>query len=591
MRFDSGAGAGYRSRAMVEVPPTAIPATAELPAAAALRAEERRRRDWLAGRARLARVPLGLAIGSGFLAGLLAVAQALLLARLIAGAVAGAGLAELLPAAGMAVLAFAARAAFGAASDIAGAAAASRVKRAVRAELVAALGQLGPSWLKARRSGSVVTTLVEQVETIDGFVARYLPVQALAAAVPLALLVPAFMIDAGAGWILLAAGALVPVALAAVGWRTGAAARRQMAGMQRMGGVFLDRLQGLTTLKLFGAERRELEHLRAVADGYRASTMSVLRLAFLSSTVLELLAMGSLALVAGRTAGAMIEGSLGLEAGLFLLIVVPDVFQPLRRLGQHYHDRAAAVGAAAGMLEILDAAAALPSGLPLARLESAPSLTFEDVRLVHPGGRRPALDGASFRIMAGETVALVGESGAGKSSVLALLLGSERPTGGRILVDGHSVSGPVLRQSVAWAGQSPRVLAATLADNLRLGRPDASDSEVRAAAEACRVADFADRLPQGLETVVGEGGRGLSGGEARRVALARAFLRDAPLILLDEPTANLDRDSEAEVLDAIDRLRVGRTVLIATHSPEVVRRADRVIRIAGGRVVEDGAGG
>jgi len=580
---------------MVEVLPSAISDAADTTPAATLRAEERRRRRWLADRARPARALLAAAIGAGFLAGLLAVLQAFLLARLIAAAIMGAGPEALLPTAGLAALAFVARAALGAAADVAAAAAASRVKRAVRGELVAALGRLGPSWLKSRRSGAVAATVIEQVESIDGYVARYLPVQALASAVPVALLVPAFLVDAGTGWILLAAGALVPLALAVVGWRTGAAARRQMTRMQRMSGVFLDRLQGLATLKLFGAAERELGHLRAVADDYRASTMAVLRLAFLSSTLLELLAVGSLALVAGRAAGAIIEGSLGLHAGLFLLILVPELFQPLRRLGQHYHDRAAALGAAAGMLEILDAAAALPADGSDERLAAAPAVTFETVRLDYPGGRRPALDGAGFRIAAGETVALVGESGAGKSSVLALLLGAERPTGGRILVDGRVVAGPALASSIAWAGQAPRIVAASLADNLRLGRPGASDAEVRAAAQACRVTDFADRLPQGLDTLVGEGGRGLSGGEARRVALARAFLRDAPLLLLDEPTANLDRDSEAAVLDAIDRLRPGRTVLIATHSPAVIGRADRVIRVAAGRVVaataEDATGG
>lgn len=576
---------------MVEVPPSTVPAAPDQPAVAVLRVEERRRRRWLSGRARLARWPLAAAIAAGFVAGLLAVLQAWLLARLIAGAIAGAGLDGLLPTAGLAMLAFAVRAALGAASELVGAAAASRVKQALRADLIAALGRLGPSWLKSRRSGAVAATVIEQVETIDGYVGRFLPVQALAAAVPVALLVPAFLVDAGAGWILLAAGALVPVALAVAGWRTGVAARRQMTRMQRMSGVFLDRLQGLATLRLFGAAERELGHLRAVADGYRASTMAVLRLAFLSSTVLELLAVGSLALVAGRAAGALIEGSLGLQAGLFLLILVPELFQPLRRLGQHYHDRAAALAAAAGMLEILDAAAALPANGGGERLGHAPEVVFEDVCLAYPGGRRPALDGASFRIAAGETVALVGESGAGKSSVLALLLGNERPTGGRILVDGRAVAGPVLAPSIAWAGQAPRIVAASLVENLRLGRPDASTAEVRAAAEACRVAGFTDGLPDGLETVVGEGGRGLSGGEARRVALARAFLRDAPLVLLDEPTANLDRDSEAAVLDAIDRLRPGRTVLIATHSPEVIRRADRVIRITAGRVAEVSADG
>lgn len=575
---------------MVEVASSPASETEDLPSA--LRAEERRRARWLKAQSRSARVPLILTTVAGFAGGLLAVAQAFLLARLIATAIAGAGLVALWPTAGLAVLAIVARAGLGAVSEIVAQSAASQVKRTVRADLVAALSRLGPSWLKSRRSGAVTATVMEQVETLDGFVARWLPVQALAVAIPIALLVPAFMVDAGSGWILLAAGALVPVAMGVAGWRTGAAARRQMTVLRRMSGVFLDRLQGLTTLKLFGAADRELEQLGRVADAYRASTMAVLRIAFLSSTVLELLAVGALALVAGRIGGALLSGGglsrggLSLEAGLFLLILVPEVFQPLRRLGQHYHDRAAAVGAAEAMLEVFDAAAALPEAGASLSLEGAPEIVFDGVALAYPGSRRPALSGADFRIAPGETVALVGESGAGKSSILSLLLGHERPTAGTVRVAGRNVEGPVLRVSIAWAGQAPRIVAGTLADNIRLGRPDASDEAVQDAAVACRVSDFATRLPDGLETVVGEGGRGLSGGEARRVALARAFLRDAPLVLLDEPTANLDRDSEAAVLDAIDRLRVGRTVLIATHSPEVVRRADRAIRVDAGRVAE-----
>jgi len=555
------------------------------------RAEERRRERWLTGRTRPARALLAVAMAAGFAAGLLAIAQAFLLARLIAGAIDGQALDRLLPVAGLAVLAFALRAALGAVSEIAAAAAASRVKRAVRADLVAALARLGPSWLKPRRSGTVAAAAIEQVETLDGFVARYLPIQALATALPVALLVPAFLVDAGSFWILLACGALVPAVMGLVGWRTATAARRQMTVLRRMGGVFLDRLQSLTMLKLFGAAERELERIREVADAHRASTMAVLRMAFLSSTALELLAMAALALVAGRGAAALLSGDaeLTLEAALFLLILVPEVFQPLRRLGQHYHDRAAAVAAAEGLLEIIEAAASLPPEPPPLRLDAAPDIVFEAVSLAYPGGRRPALEAVDLRVAAGETVALVGESGAGKSSILALLMGAERPTAGAIRVAGHAVDGPVLRPSIAWAGQAPRIVAGTLAENLRLGRSDASDAAVCAAADSCRVSDFTAAWPQGLETVVGEGGRGLSGGEARRVALARALLRDAPLVLLDEPTANLDRDSEAAVLDAIDRLRAGRTVLIATHAPAVIARADRVIRVDAGRVVEGGA--
>jgi len=521
-------------------------------------------------------------------AGLLAVPQAWLLAGLIATLLSGTPAAGLMTPTVLVVGVLAVRAALSALAEIQASAAAQRVKAQVRAELTKALAKLGPAWLAARPSGAVTATVVDLTEALDGYVARFLPIQVLAVVLPLAFLVPVFLIDVGTGWILAIAGACVPVAMGVVGWRTAATARAQMTAMARAGGYFLDRLQGLATLKLFGEIEREAGRIAAVADDLRRRTMAVLRLAFLSSTALELLASGALAVVAIRLGAGMIDGSgtVAAREALFLLILIPEIFLPLRRLGQHYHDRAAAMAGAEAMLELLDAADAMPEESGNDRLAMPPALVFEGVSLIRQDGRRASLDAVSFTAGAGETVALVGESGAGKSSILAILLGTERPTAGRILVDGVPVAGVALRPSVAWAGQSPRVLAASLADNLRLGCPDAPVENLLTALAAVRLDQWADALPDGLDTMIGEGGRGLSGGEARRLGLARTMVRDAPLVLLDEPTANLDRTSEAAMLDALDRLRAGRTVIIATHSPAVIERADRIVRLARGRVIE-----
>jgi ABC-type transport system involved in cytochrome bd biosynthesis fused ATPase/permease subunit len=327
--------------------------------------------------------------------------------------------------------------------------------------------------------------------------------------------------------------------------------------------------------------------MRAVSDDLRRRTMGVLRLAFLSTTALELLASLALALVAVHLADGLIGGGMDLAVGLFLLILVPEVFQPLRRLGAHYHDKAAAVGAAEAILEVLDAAEVVPAdGDPMV-LSGPPRIVFDDVSLAYPGGRRAALEAVTLEIAPGEVVALVGASGSGKSSLLALLLGLRRPSAGAIRVDGRTLEGRALIASTAWAGQAVRILSATLRDNLILGRPDADDGAVASAVAAAGLGAVVDRLPEGLETRIGEGGRMLSGGEARRVALARALVRAAPLVLLDEPTANLDADSEAAVLAALRTLASGRTVIVATHSPAVMAMADRVVRLERGRPVAE----
>lgn len=577
---------------MVEISASGPAPTAAAPPASTAgdRSADRRRTAWLKRLAAGRRTALVAMVGIGLLAAAVAVAQAWVIAGLISDAIGGAGFGTLWPAASIALALIVLRGTLAVVSDLVGASASHRIRQRVRGEVLAALADLGPAWFDRRASGAVTTTAVDQVEALDGFIARFYPAQILAAAVPVALLVPVFLVDPPSGWMLLAAGALTPLVMGLVGWRTGVHARSQMTAMKRAGGYFLDRLQGLATLKLFGEIDRERDRMRAVSDDLRRRTMSVLRLAFLSSTALELLSSLALALVAVHLAGSLLQGvGPGLAEGLFLLILVPEIFQPLRRLGVHYHDRAAAVGAAEALLDILDAAEALPATAAPLTLAGAPALSFQGLSLAYPGGRRAALDDVTFEAAPGEVVALVGESGSGKSTLLSVLLGLRTPSAGRVLVDGMALDGRALVPSLAWAGQRVRILSATLRDNLTLGRPGADDAALADALAAASLGPVVGRMPGGLETVVGEGGRMLSGGEARRVALARALVRDAPLVLLDEPTANLDPDSEAAVLFALRRLAQGRTVLVATHSAAVVALAHRVVRLERGRVVENRA--
>jgi ATP-binding cassette subfamily C protein CydD len=361
-----------------------------------------------------------------------------------------------------------------------------------------------------------------------------------------------------------------------------------------MSAYFLDRLQGLTTLRLFGRAEAEVDNIAQAADAFRDGTMRVLRIAFLSSASLEFFASVAVAVVATYV-GLGLLGHIGwgtapgltLFSGLFVLLMAPAFFQPLRMLAAYYHDRMAAIGAAEGLAEMLDAppeeAATGTAPMPAGALD----IVFDDVSVAFEGGARSAIQGVSLRIAPGDHIALTGMSGAGKSTLLSLLLGFRRPDSGRILINGTDLAAidpEDLRRRIAWIGQAPVLFHGTLRDNIRLGRPDADDAAVDRAAAEARVTEFAAALPQGLDTPVGERGVGLSGGQAQRIALARAFLKDAPLVLLDEPTASLDRDTEAEILESIRRLARGRTILVATHSPAAMAIAGRRILLDQGRV-------
>ncbi|HEY0206441.1 MAG TPA: thiol reductant ABC exporter subunit CydD [Acetobacteraceae bacterium] len=472
-------------------------------------------------------------------------------------------------AAGFACLSLA-RAWLGVAADAAGVSAGVSARRRLRSGVMAGLLAAGPAVLRNRQAGELAGAAVDRIEALDGLFARWLPAASLAVAGPALVLLAALLADPWAALILLGAGLLVPVGMALAGLGAAAASQRQFVAMDRLQSRFLDRMRGIATIVLAGRAEDEAVRLQADAADLSRRTLRVLRVAFLSSAVLDLAAAAALVLLAVHYATALQGGALQTVPAIFQLVLVAEFFAPLRVFAAVYQDRLQA-GTAAADLAALPAAPAA-DGPPVAtRTVEATGVTvaFENVSFTWDAARGPVLDGLSFRIPAGETVVLVGPSGAGKSTILELLLGFARPDAGRITINGADVASIVpaaLARMTAWIGQHPVIFAGTIRDNIRFGREDASDADVQAAARAARISQFADALPLGLDTPVGEGGYGLSGGQAQRIAIARAFVRNAPLLLLDEPTAHLDPATESDVLDSLSRLALGRTVILASHS-------------------------
>jgi ATP-binding cassette subfamily C protein CydD len=378
--------------------------------------------------------------------------------------------------------------------------------------------------------------------------------------------------------------------MALIGKAAGALARSQYAQMQRLGAHFLDVMQGLTTLKLFNRSRYQLTTIGRMADQFRDATLRVLRVAFLSAFMLEMLATLSVAIVAVEISLRLLNGGLGFEQALFLLVIAPEFYLPLRSLGARFHNSTTGTAAAKRIFEVLEtpAPARAAARVPI---PAASAIQFEAVSVIYESGQRPSLTEVSFCLQPGEHVALVGVSGSGKSTIGALLLKFITPTSGTIRVGGVNLGDlddDEWRRRIAWVSQKPFLFNLSIADNIRIGNPAATQEDVISAARDAAAHDFVLRFPQGYETLCGERGFRLSGGQLQRIALARAFLKAAPILLLDEATAHLDPQTEESIQSAIDRLARGRTVLFAAHRLATVVRADRILVLDGGRVVEQG---
>ncbi|WP_329396154.1 thiol reductant ABC exporter subunit CydD [Streptomyces lydicus] len=473
-------------------------------------------------------------------------------------------------------------------------------KSELRMRLVERAARLGPGTRTASaagggtgardlemRTGELTTLATRGIDALDDYFSRYLPQLGLAVVVPVAVLARIVTGDWISALTIVLTLPLIPLFMVLIGWATQSRMDRQWRLLARLSGHFLDVVEGLPTLKVFGRAKAQAEAIRTITGDYRRATLRTLRIAFLSSFALELLATLSVALVAVGIGMRLVHGELDLTTGLMVLVLAPEAYLPLRQVGAQYHAAAEGLAAAEEVFAVLEAP------LPAAGTAPAPdgtALAVEDLVVRHPGRNADSLPATSFEVRPGETVALVGPSGAGKSTLLNVLLGFTAPFEGRALVDGRdiaSLSPDSWRQRIAWVPQHPHLFAGTLAENVRLARPDAADAEVRTALADAGALEFVDALPDGMATRLGEAGAGLSAGQRQRLALARAFLADRPILLLDEPTANLDGETEEAVVAAVRRLAAGRTVLLVVHRPALLAVADRVVRLADPATAED----
>lgn len=465
------------------------------------------------------------------------------------------------------------------------------VKTGLRARLMAHLTRLGPAYTSEARSGELVLTATEGIDALDAYFRDYLPGVVTALFVPLIILIGVFPVDLLSFVILVITAPLIPLMMILIGKSAGALARRQYQEMGRLGAHFLDVMQGLTTLKLFNRSRRQIEVIGRITHEFREATLGVLRVAFLSAFMLEMLATLSVAIVAVEIGLRLISGRMTFEGALFVLIVAPEFYAPLRLLGAKFHAGTEGAAAAERIFEILDTP--LPqrsvgkSSIPADR-----TLRLEAVSFHYPQSPHATLTGIDLIIRQGERVALVGESGGGKSTLAALLLRFITPTQGQITLGGISLQEIALdqwRAQIGWVSQHPYLFHATVRENLLIGRPDASESALQEAVRAAGAESFIAQLPQGLDTPCGERGLRLSGGQVQRIAAARAFLRDAPFLILDEVTANLDPLNEHLIEETLRRLLRGRTALIIAHRLNTLVDVDRICVLGGGRIVEQGS--
>ncbi len=532
--------------------------------------------------ARATRLFLMAVVGLGALGAVLVIAQAMLIAEVVVGAFQHRmSVGELGTPLLLLVAVAIGRALVSWLTELAAHRASAAVKSELRRRLLERSVELGPGWLSGQRTGSLVALATRGVDALDDYFSRYLPQLGLAVVVPVAVLARIVTEDWVSAAIIVGTLPLIPLFMVMIGWATQSRMDRQWQLLSRLSGHFLDVVAGLPTLKVFGRAKAQADSIRRITGEYRQATMRTLRIAFVSSFALELLATLSVALVAVTIGMRLVHGDMDLYIGLVVLVLAPEAYLPLRQVGAQYHAAAEGLSAAEEIFSVLE------TPVPASGSTEVPSdaLVFEGVTVRYPGRSADAVSDTSFTVEPGETVALVGPSGSGKSTLLNALLGFVRPAEGRVRVGGVDLTDVDLerwRSRIAWVPQRPQLYAGTIAENVRLARPDADDTAVRRALADAGALDFVDALPEGIGTVLGEDGAGLSAGQRQRLALARAFLADRPVLLLDEPTAALDGATEAEVVEAVRRLAVGRTVLLVVHRPALLAVADRVVRVTEG---------
>ncbi|ABB23361.1 thiol reductant ABC exporter subunit CydD [Pelodictyon luteolum] len=472
------------------------------------------------------------------------------------------------------------------------------VRRDLFAHLTEAIALRGPIYARSLPSGRLSTTLIKGVEALDAYFSQFLPQLFLALLAPLIILIAVFPVDPVSGFILLGTAPLIPLFMALIGKRAGAMTDRQWETLSRMSGYFLDMLQGLPTLKLFARSRSQHDAIADAGERFRTATMKVLRVAFLSSLTLELVGTIGTAMIAVAIGLRLLTAGLAFQTALFVLLLTPDFYLPLRQLGLKFHAGMEGASASKDIFAVLDGPVddPEPAGhpkMPLAHTIkpdvagiSRWDIRFEGVTYSYPDSREPALSSLTCTIPAGKTTAVTGPSGAGKSTLMNLLLRFQDPCSGTITAGGRPIGEyrvEAWRELIAWVPQHPFLFNDTLRENIMMANRGATEETLRYAVRLAGLEELVNRLPAGLDTPVGEQGVRFSGGEAQRIALARAFMKDAPILVLDEPTSHTDPELEAVLQRAIRTLMQGRTTLIIAHRLETIRSADAILVLEGGR--------
>jgi len=471
------------------------------------------------------------------------------------------------------------------------------VKAQLQESLFDKLLQLGPAIIQEHPTGELIATVTQGIEALDAYFRQYLPQLVLAALIPILMLIFVFPLDLISALVLLFTAPLIPLFMILIGKTAENLTKRQWVTLKRMSAHFLDILRGLTTLKTFNQSKNFIDRVNSVSEEYRKTTLSVLQITFLSALALELIATISIAIIAVQIGIRLLYGQIEFQKAMFILLIAPDFYLPLRTLGMRFHAGMSGLSAAQHIFEILE----LPLNRKQVIINSSPitqpiiglpfKLEFRNISFTYPRRSQPALNEVSFSISSGTVTALVGKSGAGKSTIARLLLRFIEPDQGDILLNGESIyrfNPDEWREMVGWVSQSPHLFNGSLLENIAFQSPQVDQSQVLEAVRLAHVDHLVDSLVQGYDTQVGEGGARLSGGEAKRVALARAFYKQAPLLILDEPTSNLDPDQEALLVDATQKLVENSTVMMIAHRISSIRKADQIIVLDQGRVVETG---
>jgi len=544
--------------------------------------------------ARDTRFSLTITVLSGLLSGLLTIWQAWLLSSTVDGVfLKEQSLSQVTDWLRLLLVIIAARGLLAWVNEVSANSVAVHVKTNLRQRLFAHIQALGPAYTRAERTGDLTTAAVEGIEALDAYFSQYLPQLVITALVPISILLFVFPIDLLSGIILLLTAPLIPFFMILIGKGAEAVTNRQYETLSRLSAHFLDSLQGLTTLKILGQSKAHAKNIARVSDQFRNRTMAVLRITFLSALVLELLATLSTAVIAVEIGLRLLYAKMEFREALFLLILAPEFYLPLRMLGARFHAGMAGTSAARRIFEILDIESREQKveNREKAAYYSPFSIHLDNISFTYPDESTPALQNINLRIGAGQHITLVGPSGAGKSTLVNLLLGFIQPSSGKIASSDRTQStayGSLSTGNIAWVPQKPHLFHDTIAANILLGNPGATHEQLEAAVKAAYLHDFITSLPQGYETIIGEGGARLSGGQAQRLALARAFLKDAPILILDEPTSNLDPETESLLEESTRQLMQGRTVIAIAHRLNTIFQADQIVVLEKGQIVEQG---